>query len=611
MKHNIRFSTMLALLLVAVQTALAAAPAGYYNAASGKSDEALMSAMRNIIRDHKQLSYNSLWDAFKTTDTDAQGYIIDLYSNCRYRPSDHGGNASNVGDGFNREHSFPKSGFDDGTPMYTDLFHLYPTDIKVNNQRSNYPFGVCKDGKRLVNGDLHGKGKLGISTYPGYGGTVFEPDDEYKGDFARTYFYMVTCYKNELPSWRGSDQLDYKTNKYKAFSTWSISMLMEWTRLDPVSDKEIKRNDAVYKLQGNRNPFIDHPELAEHIWGNMQGQPWNGSGEPVPASITSPASGSIFDMGTTSIDTPLEYTVTVKGEGLNSGLTLSMADNENYYVNKNYFTAAEAIQGTTFTITFTGESEGTFENALTLSSSEVSTTFTVIATAREGEVPGPGPDPVLGDSITEDWENCVTGGYWNDVVQGHAFVWEFTNAGIWGDNLCHDELVCLLGKTSSSTIAMGEDYEGATSAISFWAGCFGSDADARLNVDYSTDQGATWTTLGAVTATKGSLQHFLLTADVNGPVRYRIAQTAGSRVNIDDITLYKQVQQAVVRGDVDGDSEVTISDVNTVIRIILGNPYDAEVITRADTNQDGEVNIADVDLIIGIITGRITAAHSH
>ncbi|MDY6301739.1 MAG: endonuclease, partial [Bacteroidales bacterium] len=254
MKKIIRFSTMLAMVIVAVQTVLAAAPANYYNGAVGKSNEALMTALRNIIHSHTEVSYSSgLLKAFAKADVDAQGYIIDIYSNCRYSPSDNGSSASHVGEGYNREHSFPRSWFGgEVAPMNTDVFHIYPTDICVNSQRSNFPYGVCANGTRLSYGSYVAKGKLGTCTYPGYTGTVFEPDDEYKGDLARSYFYMVTCYKNELPSWPGSAQLDYSKNRYKAFSTWTINMLMEWTRLDPVSEKEIKRNEAVYGIQGNR-----------------------------------------------------------------------------------------------------------------------------------------------------------------------------------------------------------------------------------------------------------------------------------------------------------------------------------------------------------------------
>ena len=599
MKKFYRFTLLLTTLL-ATTMAFASAPINYYDNALGKNDESLMIALRNIIRSHTQLGYNDLWNAFKSTDTDAQGYIIDMYSNCKYRPSEHGGSSSAVGGGYNREHSFPKSWFNDATPMYTDLFHLYPTDIKVNSQRSNFPFGVCANGKRLVNGQYYGKGRLGTSTYPGYSGTVFEPDDEYKGDFARTYFYMVTCYKNELPTWSGSPQLSYAYNKYKAFSTWTINMLMEWTRMDPVSEKEIKRNDAVYSIQGNRNPFIDHPELAEYIWGNMQSKPWNGSGEQVNPAILTPENGTTIDMGSTVVDTPLEYSFTLKGEGLTRGITLQMEDNEFFYVDKNSFTASEVNNGTTVVIGFTADEEGIFYNTITLTSDEVSTTFTITATAaKKGEEP-PTPPTELGDSIMEDWEGCETGGYWTDIYVGNTFMWDFTDVGVWSDNLRHGELVCRLGKTSSSMISMNEDIDGGTSAIAFWAGAFGNDSDAALRVDYSTSNGATWITLGTVTTTRGSLQRFLVKADVEGKVRFRIAQTSGVRVNIDDITLYGRKQtEPSLYGDVNDDNEVNIADVNTVIDSILGSDSNP----KCDVNNDSEVNIADINTIIDIILG--------
>ena len=603
MKQIIRFSTLVALILASVQVVMAAAPASYYNSALGKSDEALMTALRNIIYNHTEVSYSSgLLKAFAKADVDAQGYIIDIYSNCRYRPSDNGSSASVVGEGYNREHSFPRSWFGgEVAPMNTDVFHIYPTDIRVNSQRSNFPYGVCANGTRLSNGSYVAKGKLGTCTYPGYSGTVFEPDDEYKGDLARSYFYMATCYKNELPTWPGSAQLDYNRNKYKAFSSWTINMLMEWHRLDPVSEKEIKRNEAIYGIQGNRNPFIDHPELAELIWGNQQGMAWTGTGEEIPAAITSPANGSSIDMGTTTVGNELHYTVTVKGEGLTRGLVLSMSDNENYYVSKNSFSAGEVISGTTFVISYTADEAGTHENTITLSSDEVSTLFTVTATATDpGDEPGPGPDPVLGDSITEDWEGCETGGYWdNTIVTGHAWTWAFDNAGIWGDNVSHGEQSCRLGKTSSSVIAMEEDYERGTSAISLWAASFGNDADATLNIDYSTDKGQTWTPLGSITVTKGDLQRYQLAADVAVSVRYRIAQTAGTRVNIDDITLYARA--TALKGDVNGDGEVGIADINAILDLILGGSADNETRKRADVNEDGELGIADVNTVINII----------
>ena len=596
MNRTTRLFILLAAVVIALQPALAAEPKGYYNKALGQSDENLMSALCSIIRSHKEVSYSSgLLNAFAIADTDNEGYIIDIYSNCRYRPSDSGSSASHVGEGYNREHSFPRSWFNGAVaPMNTDVFHVYPTDIKVNSQRGNDPYGVCANGTRLSYGSYVAKGKSGTCTYPGYSGTVFEPDDEYKGDLARTYFYMATCYKNELPSWPGSAQLDYKTNKYKAFSTWTINMLMEWTRLDPVSDKEIKRNEAIYGIQGNRNPFIDHPELAEYIWGNQQGQPWNGSGGETPATITTPANGSTIDMGTTVVGTPLHYTVTVKGTGLNKWLSLSMSDNVNFYVNTVSFNPLDVNIGTSFDITFNAEKEGYFENNITLSNDEVTTTFTISATAnKQGDTP---PPAELGDSIIEDWEGCATGGYWTKRVEGNAFPWYFRDAGIWSDSMSHGELSCRFGKTSNSAITMLESIEDVT-GIGFYATCFGNDSDAELSIAYSTDYGSSWYGLDVVTVTRGALQQFILDVESFRPVCFGISQVSGSRVIIDDITIYRHKGESWPKGDVNHDGEVNIADVNALSDAILSGNND----TVYDVNEDAELSIADVNTVIDII----------
>ena len=179
---------------------------------------------------------------------------------------------------------------------------------------------------------------------------------------------------------------------------------------------------------------------------------------------------------------------------------------------------------------------------------------------------------------------------------------------VWGDNLRHGELSCRLGKSSNSSIAMAEDVVGNIGAISFWAGCFGNDPDANLRVDFSTDQGATWFELGDFTFKKGILQHITMEVIANGTVRFRIVQTSGLRVNIDDITLYKRIEGPIpppptIKGDVNRDGEVTVADVNAVILFILNASRDAEAELPADVNCDGEVTIADINMIISIIVG--------
>ena len=238
-------------------------PPGYYNTAENLSGEPLRTALYNIIKGHSVKGYSTLWGYFQTTDNSG-GIVWDMYTDnpsgataYTYNfGSDQCGNYNAEGDCFNREHSFPKSWFNDALPMNSDLFHLYPTDGWVNGKRGNYPYGeVNSPTYTSSNGS-----KLGENVFPGYSGTVFEPIDAYKGDFARTYFYMVTRYKNVASNWT-SDMLTGDN-----LSVWAKTMLISWDALDPVSQKEIDRNNAIHDVQGNRNPFIDRPSWISYIW---------------------------------------------------------------------------------------------------------------------------------------------------------------------------------------------------------------------------------------------------------------------------------------------------------------------------------------------------------
>ncbi|MDA3865343.1 MAG: endonuclease [Salinivirgaceae bacterium] len=285
-----RFLFLLTILFFS--TYLFAQPAGYYDAATG-TGYALKTQLHYIIDGHNSQTYDALWTHFQVTEVDNyyenDGSPLDMYSenpdgtdpyNWTF-VSDQCGNYSGEGSCYNREHSFPKSWFNDGYPMYTDLFHLYLTDGYVNGQRGNFPFGeVGTASWTSQNGS-----KKGASSYPGYTGTVFEPIDEFKGDFARTYFYMATRYENVVSGW-SSPMLDGSTNQ--VYEDWALSMLLEWHANDPVSLKERDRNDAVYGIQDNRNPFIDHPEWVNSIWG---GGTENPEPDNQPTSFTATLNG--------------------------------------------------------------------------------------------------------------------------------------------------------------------------------------------------------------------------------------------------------------------------------------------------------------------------------
>lgn len=250
----------------------------YYKAADGKKGAALKTALCEVIynRDEEgadlNAAYKALWTHFQTTDKQADGSVWDMYSNMRAMTfgddQDKGSGGNNEGEYYNREHSFPNSWFGGKVmPMYTDLHHVYPTDKLVNNKRANYPFGETGNPTYKSANDFS---KLGPCNYPGYTGTVFEPNDEYKGDFARTFFYMVTCYEEKIADWYQNypeSQPTLDGNAYPGLSAWQLEMLMKWAKNDPVSKKETNRNKAVYGIQKNRNPFIDYPGLEEYIWG--------------------------------------------------------------------------------------------------------------------------------------------------------------------------------------------------------------------------------------------------------------------------------------------------------------------------------------------------------
>lgn len=221
------------------------------------------------IDEHTFYSYRELWDLFPKTDVIEGDKIWDIYSHNETQEietqavtytvlADQCGNYRKEGDCYNREHAFPKSWWGRSKDtMYSDLFHIYPTDGYVNNIRGSYPLGETDTPVRVSqNGS-----KLGPSSTPGYTGTVFEPIDAYKGDLARTYFYMLTRYFHRIKDWESPMLNDGD------FSPWARSMLLRWHTNDPVSQKELDRNASIQELQGNFNPFVITPDLAEEIWG--------------------------------------------------------------------------------------------------------------------------------------------------------------------------------------------------------------------------------------------------------------------------------------------------------------------------------------------------------
>ena len=292
MKRTLLFvvCSLFALALVAKSVTPAASLPAYYEDLQGKSGKSLFDAVQKVTKlGYSSLGYDGLWGAYPYTDVHENGYVWDMYSDCTWKSinSNHCGNYSNECDCYNREHSIPKSWYGGSTSgPGCDIFHLVPTDGKVNGIRSNYPFGEVSSADYNKHGNKKGSAKsitiIGGNTIAGNtgatiscSGTVFEPRDEYKGDFARGYMGALLRWAGEKAFTEGEGSKTFTTN----FSTGSfgltkygVALLMKWHRQDPVSKKEIDRNNGIQQTQGNRNPFIDYPYLAEYIWGEKAGQ---------------------------------------------------------------------------------------------------------------------------------------------------------------------------------------------------------------------------------------------------------------------------------------------------------------------------------------------------
>ncbi|MCI9844628.1 endonuclease [Flavobacterium pectinovorum] len=251
----------------------AQAPANYYSTATG-TGYTLKTQLYNIIKDHTDNGYAGLYITYQTSDIDNfyenDGSILDMYSenpngndpyNYSAGATQRCGSAgySNEGDCYNREHIIPQSVFDEKAPMVSDAHFITPTDGKVNGMRSNYPHSVVvQASEKSLN-----ESRLGVSTTAGYSGLVFEPIDEFKGDIARMYFYFATRYENTVS---GYSYPMFNGTSNKVFTSAFLSQLIAWHNQDPVSAREIARNNAIYARQNNRNPYIDHPEYVAAVW---------------------------------------------------------------------------------------------------------------------------------------------------------------------------------------------------------------------------------------------------------------------------------------------------------------------------------------------------------
>ena len=445
-KLNSRFLSLIFSLLFAIHPSLWATissytpttPANlpsYYNDANNKSGSVLFTAMTTLSgatqHSYTKLTYDELYTAYHTSDVYPSGHtnagkIWDMYSTVLWVPGNKEcGSYSAEGGCYNREHSMPKSWFG-GSDNYKstnqgcDLVHLVPTDGYVNGRRSNYAFGEVASASYTSNGGLSklGSSKNSLSvtestisgtSVSGISATVFEPDDEYKGDFARIYMYMRARYASLNLAQADGGTVHFSTTTSPAsdskygFKDYSVILLMKWHRQDPVSQKEIDRNNQIEKMQGNRNPFVDYPIIAEYLWGKYAGQTFSldnaigsfdtsnftpGVSDGDKVSSTTPT----LSVSATSLDiasaanSSNTATFTITGANLTSNITIAKSGtNSNLFtISPTSIAAGSANATNTITVTYSPTATGSHTATLTISSTgATSKTVTLNGTCAE------------------------------------------------------------------------------------------------------------------------------------------------------------------------------------------------------------------------------------
>ena len=364
----------------------------YYAATQGLNQGALKTALYDIIKNPRVVGYDNLWQYFPQTDRKADGTVWDMYSNNTYYFPDDG---TSTATGMDKEHAFPKSWWSSGVNSnkygcYSDLFNLNPADAKANQSgKSNWTMGLVDTTANILfnNGVVK-------SGYDKNGYRVWEPGNEYKGDFARTYMYVVTCYEfistagtNGTPTWSSDAQRQILWNSkdtYPIFTESSIQLLLEWHHNDPVSEKELKRNEIIYGIQGNRNPFIDCPAFADYIWGDKKDEPFDIALITGKAFFSMPQNGETYAFKGDSINQQQRLKMQFRANNVSKPITLSVVGTPKgqFTLSQTTLTAAEATNGTILTLGYTSSVPARDTVQLQLVSDELDAPVVITLTAE-------------------------------------------------------------------------------------------------------------------------------------------------------------------------------------------------------------------------------------
>ncbi len=407
-----RFLTIATLICAAIVGSAQVDLQTYYATTSGLNKGALKTALCEIIKNPKVVGYDNLWQYFPTTDRRADGKVWDMYSNNTYEFNDDGSTVT----GMDREHAFPKSWWASGVSAdkygcYSDLFNLNPADATANQQaKNNLPMGEVDESQKI----LYDNGVV-RSGYNADGYRVWEPADEYKGDFARAYMYVVTCYEEICtagndggPTWSSDAmrQILWKEKTtYPIFTDYSIELLLRWHAADPVSDKELNRNEAIYRIQGNRNPFIDCPKFADYIWGEKMSESFDLEELTGKCFFTMPRHGEQYAFKGDTIEATQSLRMQFKASNVTQPISwhIEGATKGTFTLPSAQLSVSDLTKGKAQTITYTSSVPANDTAQIVLESSEMSAPVSITLTAEARDIFQPLEPEIDDEAVTIRW----------------------------------------------------------------------------------------------------------------------------------------------------------------------------------------------------------------
>lgn len=546
----------------------------YYKNADGKSGAELKTALYGIIsKKTKNLSYSELLYMYPATDTRADGYVRDWYSNTtKFTHLDETcGNYSQEGDCYNREHTVPQSW---GAPK-ADIMHVVPTDGYVNNRRGNLPFGEVGSAKYKSN---NGYSKMGACKTSGYTGQVFEPNDEVKGDIARIYFYMATCYEGTCQNWGNGV---FTGTKYQPLAQWTYDMMVRWSKLDPVDEVEIARNNAVARtdVQGNRNPFVDYPGLEDYIWGDKKEVAFSydnyGSGGSGDIVVTERVAQPEFLPGGGTFTDSVRVTINCATKG---AIIYYTTDGTDATVSSNVYRDSITLKTTTTlkAIAVCDSMKNSYQQEATY----------VIKNSSPGDDTSSCTEIALNNGLFgTSFSGTLSGadmGSYSGSYEGITVVYSKGSSTNSNQFINDAQIRLYAGNTLTISSGDGEIYEVEFTQV-------GGKGDKKIQASEGSVTGLTWT-------------------GISPSIVFSVNDGSG-HIQLSKVKVCRAIYNPRPEiGDVNDDGIVDVADIASIISVMAGQfdnfPPGTDPYFVADVNGDGSVDVADIATVLTVMAGE-------